>query len=308
MYKNLQRFTRDVIHPFLIGMKHRLVQELLYVHNQIIRLNDQISEAYLTILMELENLRVHLRNKIILTTQFFDIKHATIVTTLTNHSANLNNPHNVTLDQLAHLSSNSPDAADGTTGDVWIKYESATPHYQWVEGLWSECSAPCGGGIQTRVVNCTNENGQIVADVNCTSLGLVKPATSRACNTQACIPSVVASDNILASGYTTTTSNPTNSTASYITAARIVINNLQGTIRLKAAHHDGGKDSFHSNLRLMKNGLQIGYWAADSSSYLQRSIDVSVAPNDILEWQHCGKNTSGVSYFRYDGVFATQIV
>lgn len=56
--------------------------------------------------------------------------------------------------------------------------------YYWYTGPWSVCSAPCGGGVQTRHVVCTRTDSEIIVDDSyCPS---ARPATSQACNTQDC--------------------------------------------------------------------------------------------------------------------------
>lgn len=54
--------------------------------------------------------------------------------------------------------------------------------YSWNIGAWSACSASCGGGTQSRSVVCQRNDGVNVTDDLCSS----KPATTQACNTQAC--------------------------------------------------------------------------------------------------------------------------
>lgn len=56
--------------------------------------------------------------------------------------------------------------------------------YAWQTGTWSACSASCGGGTQTRDVTCRRSDGVYLPDAYCA--GITKPATSTACNTQAC--------------------------------------------------------------------------------------------------------------------------
>lgn len=56
--------------------------------------------------------------------------------------------------------------------------------YAWKTGSWGSCSAPCGGGTQTRMVQCVDTNtGTAVSGSNCSG---AKPTNSRSCNTQQC--------------------------------------------------------------------------------------------------------------------------
>ncbi len=52
----------------------------------------------------------------------------------------------------------------------------------WNYGNWNACSVTCGGGAQSRIVECRKKSG-VVADTECTDQ---KPALSQECNTQAC--------------------------------------------------------------------------------------------------------------------------
>lgn len=56
--------------------------------------------------------------------------------------------------------------------------------FTYVLGTWGTCTVTCGGGIQTRTVICTRNDGVQFPDDFCA--GLTKPATSQACNTQSC--------------------------------------------------------------------------------------------------------------------------
>ncbi|XP_072752952.1 ADAMTS-like protein 1 isoform X2 [Anoplolepis gracilipes] len=58
---------------------------------------------------------------------------------------------------------------------------------KWMSGEWSACSASCGGGLRTRSVFCTEENGNETTklpDHKCSSTH--KPRTQETCNTVSC--------------------------------------------------------------------------------------------------------------------------
>ena len=55
--------------------------------------------------------------------------------------------------------------------------------YAWQQSGFGSCSATCGGGAQTQTVTCMRSDGAAASDSLCSG---TKPATSQACNTQAC--------------------------------------------------------------------------------------------------------------------------
>ena len=57
--------------------------------------------------------------------------------------------------------------------------------FQWKADEWGECSDVCGGGSQSRIVECLDKtSSQVVADIFCDSLP--KPLTTQTCNLQEC--------------------------------------------------------------------------------------------------------------------------
>jgi thrombospondin motif-containing protein 9 len=57
----------------------------------------------------------------------------------------------------------------------------------WFVGSFGDCSASCGGGTQSRVVECRNRENAPLPDSSCvTVLGGDKPLTTLACNSHAC--------------------------------------------------------------------------------------------------------------------------
>ncbi len=70
-------------------------------------------------------------------------------------------------------------------GPVSCRSDICGVTFDWDVGTFSNCSASCGGGSQSRSVICMRSDGLTAADADCPGS---KPATSRACNTQACAP------------------------------------------------------------------------------------------------------------------------
>ncbi|XP_026315034.1 papilin isoform X7 [Hyposmocoma kahamanoa] len=78
--------------------------------------------------------------------------------------------------------------------NVGIDYEYSIPtslapppnqEYNWVHEEFSDCTAPCGGGYQTRNVTCrSREDLDVVSDSLCDDI--LKPVTNQTCNTFPC--------------------------------------------------------------------------------------------------------------------------
>eukprot|EP01006_Ploeotia_vitrea_P034698 TRINITY_DN65790_c14_g1_i2.p1 TRINITY_DN65790_c14_g1~~TRINITY_DN65790_c14_g1_i2.p1 ORF type:complete len:1985 (+),score=893.63 TRINITY_DN65790_c14_g1_i2:504-5957(+) len=85
-------------------------------------------------------------------------------------------------DGQLHDESNCPAPKPATSRSC---NQGACPTYSWSSGEWSSCSVACGGGTQTRTVECKSSTGPVVDDSYCSGAG-TKPATSQSCNTAAC--------------------------------------------------------------------------------------------------------------------------
>lgn len=87
---------------------------------------------------------------------------------------------------------NVESLSDDTGADTYLKREERTTGkiYHFTTTDWTECSASCGTGSQTRTVGCASESGETVTLGLCSSLAGVNPdatpAESADCNPQGC--------------------------------------------------------------------------------------------------------------------------
>ncbi|XP_030069873.1 papilin isoform X2 [Microcaecilia unicolor] len=82
---------------------------------------------------------------------------------------------------LVELITQEPN--QGVQYEYYLSHHGETVGYQWGYGSWSECSAECGGGYQSRLVFCTIDN-EAYPDYMCRNLPA--PINNRTCNTQTC--------------------------------------------------------------------------------------------------------------------------
>ena len=76
-------------------------------------------------------------------------------------------------------------------GCLALPGSSQAASFQCSAGAWSPCTATCGGGTQTRAVDCVQSllgaaTTSVVAASSCAELGVAAPAASRSCSTQSC--------------------------------------------------------------------------------------------------------------------------
>lgn len=57
---------------------------------------------------------------------------------------------------------------------------------RWFAQPWGPCSKLCGGGTQSRVVQCVRDDGRVLPDSVCTKHVGAKPAVTQWCNTHTC--------------------------------------------------------------------------------------------------------------------------
>ena len=81
-----------------------------------------------------------------------------------------------------------------------------------------------------------------------------------------------------------TVGNLQHNSTSYQTARTIDIVAATGTVRFYASHRI--LSSGQSTLRVLKNGTSVASWTTTSTSFVERSSDISVVPGDQITWEH----------------------
>lgn len=87
---------------------------------------------------------------------------------------------------------------------------------------------------------------------------------------------------------------------SYDTARTITVQKASGSLRFRASHRIsvGSNDS---RLSITKNGVEVTSWTTNSTSLVERSVDIAVVPGDVILWRHreegTGVATTTVSNF-----------
>ncbi|XP_069494743.1 papilin isoform X2 [Ambystoma mexicanum] len=77
----------------------------------------------------------------------------------------------------------SQERNQGVEYEYYLPQQGASAGYQWSYGSWTECSAECGGGYQSRLVFCTIDN-EAYPDYMC--LAARPPENNRTCSMHSC--------------------------------------------------------------------------------------------------------------------------
>ena len=105
-----------------------------------------------------------------------------------------------------------------------------------------------------------------------------------------------ANGNNFVSGTTTTSSTANPPT---VVAYSWTIEKYTGSIRFKASHSGSpGLEGtvFQSTLAIYKNNVLIQSFNNNTTSFVERIVDVSIVPGDIVQWRHRTNSSAGVSY------------
>lgn len=111
-----------------------------------------------------------------------------------------------------------------------------------------------------------------------TTESVVSPAKVRAAINTAVVVTPTAGDLKVAGMLFETTSS--DASTSYYTSAVFIIT-IAGTVRVRVKHRTTNSASA-SYAKISKNGVQQGEWSTTSTSFVERTVDVSVAVGDVI--------------------------
>lgn len=120
-YTTLQRFVKDVTHPYVIGFKMVLRDCLDHLQEQLTNINNRITAEIIAFQNSVIALDTSITNTInTKITLFNTTKYNTLNTAVTNHITRQDNPHVVKLRQVATISTSLPSLASSVDGDLCI--------------------------------------------------------------------------------------------------------------------------------------------------------------------------------------------
>ncbi len=71
---------------------------------------------------------------------------------------------------------------------------------------------------------------------------------------------------------------------SFVAAQTITVRRATGSLRFYG-NHDNREATGLSVLSITKNGTEVTSWSSGSSTPQLRSVDISVVPNDVIQWR-----------------------
>lgn len=177
------------------------------------------------------------------------------------------------------------------TGAVRIRVTSSGTYYNLLntDGV----AIGSGGFNATTVYTTVYYNGAFVTTTNTDLLSIINGTSATKIANGAHVPPIAGSAislTILGATADTRTQTTYLGTEQYLTStyARHVL--ITGVVRCSFNHFiaNAAASSF---ARVLKNGTQITEWSTTSTSAVARSVDVTVAVGDVIDFQH--RTTSG---------------
>lgn len=120
---------------------------------------------------------------------------------------------------------------------------------------------------------------------------------------------ITASDNVTAEELADSVVGTLSTTSSSYVAARTwTMARATGTsVRVRLSHQRAVSENGNSQVRVVKNGVEVQSWSTTTETPQARTVDVSFVQNDVIEIQHrvqsgaSGSIVSGIGIFGSDG-------
>ena len=179
-YSNIQKFIKDILHPYVVGFKLWIDTSLDYVHSSNELIQQEIDNVIIGLTLEISNYKVKLIARFSeLLTVFINYKDINN-SLYDSHIQNVDNPHNLNLFQLVNFRTTKPANSDGLDGELTLVYTPpyAPIDYDYETGAWSEWyqdETIVTRSSRSRGVSCQRSDGIVVPDSYCNRLGRVKP-------------------------------------------------------------------------------------------------------------------------------------
>lgn len=183
-HKKIIPFMRNGIQPYFLSLKDLFQGKYEILEQDKIQSEQDLNSEIQSTQEYISDTESDLTSTVNQTIENITNEYDQISGDVSGHLQDTTNPHEVKFSQITSISPTDPLPSQGVNGDTWLTY--LNPIYYFETSPWTECSVECGGGVQSRSVVCKRDDGVSLLDSICLSAGLVKPVTSRECNTQIC--------------------------------------------------------------------------------------------------------------------------
>lgn len=151
------------------------------------------------------------------------------------------------------------------------------------------------------LMSALRDNPIAIGEGDPTSPGINGLALQNDYNINLPVATVAAGDVTSAQGEGLVIGTLQTTSTSDVVGARYTIKSYTGTLRFKCSHRIIGSGT--STLSLYKNNVLVQSYTNGTTSNVSRSNDVSIVPDDVLEWRH--KSSSGLATSALASIFAS---
>lgn len=125
IYRDIKQFCTDLTHPYICSLKMIMDLELEFLRAFIADITVRLTNEINVIQTAISAAQTMLTTRMNTIESFFATRYTNLKVDLVQHTTENNNPHNIQLPSLISVSSVAPSSGQGTTGDIWVEYETA---------------------------------------------------------------------------------------------------------------------------------------------------------------------------------------